>query len=289
MKPLAAIATLCVLVGSSVGASAAPLTVSEAGQALAKLLDEMDVANRWLRVPEDGPRALVNWQTGLATGNTAPQRDCDKTGVRPRAKCTFCSSFVSAVVWKVGKMMKVKIPFPHPYNEDTERFGKRGQCAPRDFLSNYMQDWLSGESVTFPKKWRYTPPSMSGWLPVVAKGERGVMERAQRLANQGKLVLASYKYHGKGKPKAGHISVVRPAEKTVEKVLKEGPEMTNAGWSNANAMSFRAAFKNHSCGKGFRKAYCGKDAAGTTQSAWESMSTAHPKVLFFFLAREGQK
>lgn len=261
------------------------LAPDEKGAALSALLDKMDVENRWLRVSGDQPRALVNWQTGLPKGNTAPQPDCHKTGVRPRPNCTFCSSFVSAVVWRYGrKLLGEKIPFPHPFNQDTERFGEHGQCAPRDFLSNYMLDWLGGSTVRFPKKWKYKAPEMSGWKRVERKGERSVMERAQRLANRGALVLASYKYLGKGKQKPGHIVVVRPAEKTVADVLAEGPTVINAGWKNANAVSLREAFKFHSCGEGKRRVYCGKDASGAPKGAWESLRSDEPHVHFFYYA-----
>lgn len=263
-------------------AQATTLAVSEKGQALGALLDRFDVEKRWLRIHGEQPRFLVNWQTGLAEGNSGAQPDCHKLEERAKLNNTFCSSFVSAVVRKVGlKLAGKPIPFLYPYNGDTKKFGEHGQCAPRDYLSNYLQAWLRGEEVKLPKKWKYTAPANEGWKAILTTEKRSALERAQRLANRGHLVIASYAFRGTER-KPGHIAVLRPAEKTVELVEKEGPQILNVGWKNYPSVSFRTAFEHHSCEDGKFKAYCGEEEDGTPKGAWESMKSRNPKVLFFY-------
>ena len=88
---------------------------------------------------------------------------------------THCSAFVAAV----GLRQEVYILRPPEHSTV--------------FLANAQFDWLADEG----KK--------KGW-----KGVEGAAE-AQRLANQGHLVVATFKANDEKKP--GHIAVVRPSSK----------------------------------------------------------------------------
>jgi hypothetical protein len=118
---------------------------------------------------------------------------------------THCSLFVAAVCSKLG------VPMLDP--------------PPQTFLSNRQQDWLLKQG----KK--------DGWRRV----RRPV--QAQRLANEGVLVVASYK--NPDPKKAGHIAVVRPAAVTPAEVHEGGPRITQAGQKNYRSTNVRTGFRFH--------------------------------------------
>jgi hypothetical protein len=118
---------------------------------------------------------------------------------------THCSLFVAAVC------SELELPMLNP--------------PPQTHLANRQQEWLLKEGKE------------KGWKRV-----KDVV-KAQRLANQGVLVLASYK---NGNPKkAGHIAVVRPAEVTVEEVQEKGPRITQAGARNYRETNVKTGFRYH--------------------------------------------
>ncbi|HZU38746.1 MAG TPA: hypothetical protein VFA18_22655 [Gemmataceae bacterium] len=118
---------------------------------------------------------------------------------------THCSLFVSAVC------QKLHIPMLDP--------------PPQTFLSNRQQNWLVREGRG------------KGWRQVKDPVE------AQWLANQGVVVLASYK--SRDAKKAGHIAVVRPAVAAPAEVRARGPWITQAGARNYRKTDTRTGFKNH--------------------------------------------
>ncbi len=118
---------------------------------------------------------------------------------------THCSAFVASAC------VRLKVPMLLP--------------PPQTYLSNRQQDWLRGKG------------SSRGWRPVTAL-------RAQQLANQGYVVVASWKtrekdgYH-RG---AGHIAIVRPQLKAVSLVRSRGPQLTQAGNRNYKTTSVAVGF-----------------------------------------------
>ena len=76
-----------------------------------------------------------------------------------------------------------------------------------------------------------------GWAPV-ADGYQ-----AQRAANRGFLVVATYKNHDAAKP--GHIAIVRPTSRTRDDILSAGPEIIMAGVQNYQATTVKHGFANH--------------------------------------------
>lgn len=131
-----------------------------------------------------------------------------KTGVKISNKkdSTHCSEFAAAVASKLNI---------HLLNPDEKSY----------LLSNAQQDWLKSEGI---KK---------GWKQI------NNMQEAQDLANQGYLVLASYKSHNPLKP--GHIAVLRPFEKDSSSLNEEGPQIIQAGAQNYNSTSLKEGFKYH--------------------------------------------
>ena len=285
--------------------------VTSQGQALASMLDGMGVATAWLKTADCSPNCyLVNWQTGETSGNTSPQPDCTTNALmKTEEGLTFCSSFVSAVVWKASNTLGTQtIPFLHPFNGDTAKFGTSGQCAPRSYLSDYQQDWLNGKitvSSQMDSKWNYSPvPSNDGWYAVPGNS----MVSAQNYANQGYLVVASYKYplFDQNK-KPGHITILYPMQIDSDTISAAGPEVVSAGWDNSpNPTTLKDAFKHHSCyyannscqggttcpcndqsGKPVGGCdYCLTDTNGNPVGAWESMQRENPYILFFYRAAE---
>jgi hypothetical protein len=122
-------------------------------------------------------------------------------------KHTHCSAFVASAAKRVG--IYVLRPPEH------------GQIL----LANAQYDWLAAEG------------SARGWKPLADGIE------AQRYANDGWLVLATYKNHHDDKP--GHIAIVRPSDKDARAVREEGPQVTQAGATNYRSIALRVGFSGH--------------------------------------------
>ena len=158
-----------------------------------KRLEAMEVDKYWL------PGAVVDWQTGLPTGQ--PIKDA-------KSKHTHCSQFVAAATERLG--MYVLRPPEHGVV----------------LLANAQFDWLASDAG---KK--------AGWV-VLKDGAA-----AQQQANEGRLVLATLK--NPDPQKSGHIAIVRPGSKGAELLAKEGPDVMQAGGTNALRTPLRKGFGNH--------------------------------------------
>jgi hypothetical protein len=122
----------------------------------------------------------------------------------PPGSHTHCSAFVAAFC------LRHDIPMLFP--------------PPQHLLANRQQDWLLDEGRT------------EGWRQVGA-------QEAQRLANRGVVVVASFKnddphFHGGH----GHIALIRPSTKSAAQVAKEGPQITQAGGRNYNSAPLNNVF-----------------------------------------------
>lgn len=118
---------------------------------------------------------------------------------------THCSAFVAVACEKLGVPMLAPPP----------QFG----------LANRQQDWLLSEGLA--QGWKEIPPA-----------------EAQALANQGLVVIASFKnenrhYHAGH----GHIAVVRPCEKTLAELDREGPQIAQAGGHNYSSTTLDRGFR----------------------------------------------
>lgn len=125
-----------------------------------------------------------------------------------KSKHTHCSQFVAAVADRLA------IPLLRP--------PERGVVG----LANAQFDWLASDTG---KK--------SGWVRLVDGAA------AQAAANDGRLVLASLKNPDATRP--GHIAVVRPGTKGPEALASEGPDVMQAGGTNALRTTLRQGFGNH--------------------------------------------
>jgi hypothetical protein len=120
---------------------------------------------------------------------------------------THCSAFVAAVADRLG----IYILRPPEHSQI--------------HLANAQVDWLRAEG------------NPNGWRELTSGQE------AQKLANEGLLVVAAYKTRN---PEiAGHIVVVRPYAKHTETLLEEGPQVTQASTYNLSSTTLRRGFRYH--------------------------------------------
>jgi hypothetical protein len=120
---------------------------------------------------------------------------------------THCSAFVAAAAAELG----IYILRPPQHSAA--------------LLANAQYDWLGGEG------------RKEGWTSVPTGQD------AQKLANQGQLVVAVYKSSDPKKP--GHIAIVRPCTKSEAKIREEGPQIIQAGKHNYASATLAEGFKQH--------------------------------------------
>jgi hypothetical protein len=120
---------------------------------------------------------------------------------------THCSAFVASF----GKQLGVYILRP-PEHSAT-------------LLANAQMRWLSFDGG--PAGWRRLPDSAA----------------AQRSANLGNLVVAAYENPDPHRP--GHIAFVRPGMVDAARLAEQGPDVAQAGATNALSMALRQAFSHH--------------------------------------------
>ncbi len=125
-----------------------------------------------------------------------------------KSKHTHCSQFVAAVADRLA------IPLLRPPEHGVV------------LLANAQYDWLAADAG-----------KRAGWVAL----KDGAA--AQAAANDGRLVLASLKNPDATRP--GHIAVVRPGTKDAGLLAQEGPDVMQAGGTNALRISLRKGFGNH--------------------------------------------
>ena len=97
-----------------------------------------------------------------------------------------------------------------------------------ELLANAQYTWLHSAEA-----------AAQGWTPL----KQNPLERAQQLADSGVMVVACYKNPN---PRwSGHIAFVMPSEITTDSIAASGPRMIQAGKTNSNNMSLKAAFSRH--------------------------------------------
>ena len=146
-----------------------------------------------------------HWPAGLHVNWETGQPDG-----RPESgngKHTHCSAFVAAAAKQFG--IYILRPPEHP----------------QILLANAQYDWLQSEGARH------------GWHAVDGPVE------AQQLANRGDFVIAAYQNSHADKP--GHIAIVRPSDRTAASVLRDGPEVTQAGQTNYRTTTLAQGFAGH--------------------------------------------
>jgi hypothetical protein len=121
---------------------------------------------------------------------------------------SHCSAFAAAAAKRLGVYLL--------------RPPEHGQLL----LANAQAEWL-----------RSAAAQKSGWESV------SDMREAQRLANQGNLVLVLFQNPDKHVP--GHIAIVRPSAKSLKALQEDGPRIIQAGIHNHVSTNVRIGFQNH--------------------------------------------
>ena len=121
---------------------------------------------------------------------------------------THCSAFAAAAAKRFG----VYLLRPPEHGQEQ--------------LANAQFEWLS------------TPTAQKfGWQRV------SDMHDAQRLSNHGNLVLVTFQNSDKNLP--WHIAIVRPSEKSLQDLQRDGPQIIQAGIHNHASTVVRIGFLNH--------------------------------------------
>jgi hypothetical protein len=147
----------------------------------------------------------IDWETGEPS-----QRSEDE----PPAHDTHCSAFAAAVGYRMGVYML------------------RPPEHPQKLLANAQAEWF-----------RSAEGKRNGWSPMRDNSESVPAVAAQSLANTGNLVVIVYASPDAKRP--GHIVVVHPSDKSLNQLLNEGPDVTQAGTHNYTNVSARKGFKDH--------------------------------------------
>jgi hypothetical protein len=120
---------------------------------------------------------------------------------------THCSAFAAAVAARLG----VYVLRPPDY--------------PQELLANAQASWLASGG------------SGRGWRTLA-----GYVE-AQRAANRGDLVLEAFA--NPNPRRSGHVAIVRPSDKTLAELDRDGPQETQAGSYNALSTTTAEGFGAH--------------------------------------------
>jgi hypothetical protein len=167
---------------------------------------------------DDNGRALKNFYLGLNVENRWisgqhvdwESGEPDKPGAEQDIH-THCSAFVAAACKRLNTYIL------RPPEHKTM------------LLANAQHDWLGSAEG-----------QRNGWTAIT--GENSYLE-AQRYANSGHLVIATYKNPDPKIP--GHIAMVVPAAIGTEKIAESGPMLIMAGTHNFNYISLKSGFRSH--------------------------------------------
>jgi hypothetical protein len=136
-----------------------------------------------------------------------PDKPEAETGIK-----THCSAFVAAACERLN--IYILRPPQH------------GQIL----LANAQEEWLNSADAP-----------AQGWRKLVDNDS--LYLNAQRLANQGKVVVAICQNPDPHKP--GHAGLVMPSDRSILTLQQEGPEIIMAGTHNHNYIALLNAFKSH--------------------------------------------
>lgn len=167
--------------------------------------DAISPRGHWLEQKLDQMGVETKWQAGVHVNWETGLPD----GIPERlpGRHTHCSAFVAAAAKRLGSYIL--------------RPPEHGQVL----LANAQNEWLASDGRDY--GWRHVSDGLE----------------AQRLANDGKFVVASYHNHYDNKP--GHIAIVRPSAKSLSDIEREGPQLIQAGTVNSASISTKAGFAGH--------------------------------------------
>lgn len=120
---------------------------------------------------------------------------------------THCSAFVAAM----AERLRIYVLRPPEHSQE--------------LLANAQMRWLRDHGAA------------SCWRMLDSQLE------AQGAANHGELVLEAFENPDPRKP--GHIAIVRPSEKTLAQIDRDGAQETQAGEQNALSVTTASGFRHH--------------------------------------------
>ncbi|MFY9589557.1 hypothetical protein [Rickettsia endosymbiont of Halotydeus destructor] len=180
--------------------------ISEAAKKNLQIINSLKVEEKWQK------GEIINCKTGEIIEQYTGEHK--KTGSR----LTHDGCFVYAVLSSLN-ISKNSLP-PHP-ELDTGFI---------PLLANKQADWYETEG------------NKCGWSYIKNKDREDNFIQAQKLANQGYLVVATYK--NINPKRAGHTAIVIPSDKDIEKIKKDGPDIAQAGTYNSSCSSLKKGFRN---------------------------------------------
>ena len=181
--------------------------MSETAKKILEIINSLNVERKWQK------GSIINCKTGETLLEETEKYDSPKL-----KRLSHCSCFVYAASKALGLPNKSLLPHPEGDKEFIPA------------LLNKQAEWLETEGVK------------NGWSYIKTANRDDGFVQAQKFANQGHFVVSVYK---NANPKrAGHIAVVIPSSKDVEKIKLEGPDIAQAGTSNFSSGSLKKGFKN---------------------------------------------
>jgi len=193
------------LVGINMTAQAE--NISEAAKKNLEIINSLNVEEKWQK------GTIINCKTGETL-----LEETEKQASPKLKRLTHCSCFAYAASTALGLPNKALLPHP----ESDEEF------IPA--LPNKQAQWLETEGIK------------NGWNYIKSKDRDDNFIQAQKFANQGYFIVSTYK--PTNPKRAGHIAVVIPSNKDIEKIKLEGPDIAQAGINNFSSGSLKKGFKN---------------------------------------------
>jgi hypothetical protein len=193
-------------------AAAIALLFITASRGLAAEPLEVTASGRWLARFLDKLDVEHRWLRGrehVAWKTGAVFKTRNGQPLAPReGESTYCSAFAAAVSQKLG--VKLLAPPEHSLT----------------LLANAQHDWLSSRAGRD-----------AGWEPVDSPLV------AQQWANEGQLVIAVCKNPDATEP--GHIAIIRPNQKSPDRIAVAGPQIIQAGFKNYRSTDLKTGFVHH--------------------------------------------
>lgn len=183
------------------------------GSRLAEFLDLLQVDRLWIKGHH------IVWMTGQQNAEPGVGRD----------RYTHCSAFAAAAAMRLG----IYVLRP-PFHDEM-------------LLASAQDHWLRGYV-----RYQGETAVAAGWTRIGRSGEPHVIAKAQSLANQGKLVLASFAQRplrddpaGEPVPAPGHIGMLRPSPEAAVSVDPPDLLICAAGHINGAAVPIAVSFQEH--------------------------------------------
>lgn len=166
--------------------------ISESAKKNLEVINSLNVEEKWQK------GNVINCKSGETL-----LEETEKYNSPKLKRLTHCSCLAYATSVALGLPNKSLLPHPESDKEFIPT------------LSNKQAEWLETDGIK------------NGWNLVKAGNRDDSFIQAQKFANQGYFVVFVYK---NANPKrAGHIAVVVPSSKDIEKIKNEGPDTAQAG------------------------------------------------------------